>query len=211
MPVIVFSKLRAVGHKTYAAFARLFSSLRSLPIAVFISMIALVVSVYSTRYSILGMKVAQRAYLTYQVTVTNGATVLDSLAKDKDFFMSYQITITNMRNTPAQFITPKIGVIPDPDRPPLMLTFPANQFDLGPKESRTLPGQVLFKHIYHVRQIPGFSTGFNGQIEYKDVFGDAGVRAVCYQLVFENSLTGGFCGSVIQQLEITDRGVRVNP
>jgi len=159
----------------------------------------------------LGMKVAQRAYLTYQVNATNAATVVDSVAKDKDFFMTYQITITNMGNTPAVLITPKINVIPDPDRPPLMITFPTNPFDLGPKESRTLTGQALFKHMRHVRQIPGFSTGFSGLIEYKDVFGDSGVNHVCYQLIFENSVSGGFCGSVIQQLEISDRGVHTNP
>ncbi len=206
-----FGKLRAAAGKTSAAIARLLSYFRSLPLAVLISTIALVVSIYSTRYSILGMKVAQRAYLTYQVAVTNGATVIDSVAKDKDFFMTYQITITNMGNTPAELITPKINVMPDPDRPPLMITFPTNPFDLGPKESRTLTGQALFMHMRHVRQIPGFSTGLNGELGYRDVFGDPGSRQVCYQLIFENSLTGGFCGSVIQQLEITDRGVRANP
>ena len=77
-----------------------------------------------------------------------------------------------------------------------------NQFDLGPKESRILTGQALFKHVHHVRKTPGFSTGFRGQIEYKDVFGDHRVRTVCYQLVFENTLSGGFCGSVIQQLQV---------
>ncbi len=100
------------------------------------------------------MKVAQRAYLTYQIAVTNGAAVIDSVANDKDFFMTYQITITNMGNTPAELIT--LNVIPDPDRRPLMITFPTTPFDLGPKESPTLTGQALFKHAFHVRQIPGF-------------------------------------------------------
>ena len=100
------------------------------------------------------MKVAQRAYLTYQIAVTNGAAVIDSVANDKDFFMTYQITITNMGNTPAELIT--LNVIPDPDRRPLMITFPTTPFDLGPKESTTLTGQALFKHAFHVRQIPGF-------------------------------------------------------
>ena len=206
-----FGKLRAAAHKTSAAFARLLSYFRSVPLAVLISTVALLVSIYSTRYAVLGMKVAQRAYLTYQVAVINGATVIDSVAKDKDFFMTYQITVKNMGNTPAELVTPKINVMPDPDRPPLMITFPTNPFDLGQKESRTLTGQALFKHMRRLRQIPGFSTGFNGQLEYKDVFGDPGVRQVCYQLIFETSLTGGFCGSVIQQLEISDRGVHTNP
>ena len=157
------------------------------------------------------MKAAQRAYLTYQIAVTNGATVIDSVAKDKDFFMTYQITITNMGNTPAELITPKLNVIPDPDIRPLMITFPTTPFDLGPKESRTLTGQAMFAHVFHARKIPGFSTGLNGELKYRDVFGDPGSRQVCYQLIFENGLTGGFCGSVIQQLEITDRGVRANP
>lgn len=208
---LLFGKLRAGARKTSAAFSRLLSYFRSVPLAVLISTVALLVSIYSTRYAVLGMKVAQRAYLTYQVAVNNSATVIDSVAKDKDFFMTYQITITNMGNTPAELITPKINVIPDPDRPPLMITFSTTPFDLGPKESRTLTGQALFKRMRHSRQIPGFSTGFNGQLEYKDVFGDSGVRQVCYQLIFENGLTGGFCGSVIQQLEVSDRGVHTSP
>jgi hypothetical protein len=216
MPNVVFSKLRAAGG-TLSAFARLISYIRPhltaliSILAVLISMTALSVSIYSTLWAVRGMKAAQRAYLTYQVTVTNGAAVLDSIAKGKDFFMSYQMTITNVGNTPARFITPKIRVMSDPDRPPLMVTFPTNQFDLGPKESRTLPGQALFRQMHRVRQIPGFSTGFNGQIEYVDVFGDPGVWAVCYQLVFESSLTGGFCGSVLQELKITDPAAPPNP
>jgi hypothetical protein len=186
------------------AFRRGLSQLRfrSWPWAIFISALSLVVSIYSTRYATFGLKAAQRAYLTYQVAVTNAETVIGSVANDKDFFMTYQITITNVGNTPAELITPKINVVPDPDRPPLMITFPTNQFDLGPKESRTLTGQALFQHVRHVRQIPGFSTGFSGQIEYKDVFGDSRSRSVCYQLVFENTRNGGFCGSVIQQLQV---------
>jgi hypothetical protein len=172
-------------------------------LATAISAVALVVSFYGTCNATRGMKAAQRAYITYQVAVTNAETVIDSVTKDKDFFMTYQITLTNVGNTPAELITPKISVVPDPDRPPLMVTFPTlNQFDLGPKESRILTGQALFKHVRHVRKIPGFSTGFSGQIEYKDVFGDPGVRIVCYQLIFENTLTGGFCGSVLHQLQL---------
>lgn len=211
MPSTLFDKLRGAAQEIYAGILRMYSFLRHFPYAVLISIFALGVSVFSTRYAIFGMKAAQRAYLTYQIAVTNGAAVIDSVAKDKDFFMTYQITITNMGNTPAELITPKLNVIPDPDRRPLMTTFPTTPFDLGPKESRILTGQAMFKHVFHARQIPGFSTGLNGQLEYKDVFGDPGVRQVCYQLVFEGSLNGGFCGSVIQQLEITDRGVRANP
>lgn len=210
-PNVLVGKLRNVANHVYAGFTRLYSSLRGFPYPILISLIALAVSIYSTRYSVFGLKAAQRAYLTYDVTVTNAATVLDSVAKDKDFFMYFQIKVTNMGNTPAQFINPKIRVIPDPDRPPLMMTFAATQFDLGPKESRSLPGQVMFKHMNNVRKIPGFSTGFEGQLEYKDVFGDSGERAVCYQLVFESSLNGGFCGSVLQQWQITERGVQGNP
>jgi len=177
--------------------------LRSWPWAVLISAIALAVSIYSTRTATVGMKAAQRAYITYQVAVTNAETVIESVSKDKDFFMTYQVIVTNVGNTPAESITPRINVVPDPDRPPLMITsFESNQFDLGPKESRLLTGQALFKHLRHIRKAPGFSTGFTGRIEYKDVFGDPGIKPVCYQLVFENALNGGFCGSVIQQLQI---------
>lgn len=206
-----FSEIRAAAEKAFGAAGRLPSYFRPAPLAVLISIIALSVSIYSTHYAVLGMKVAQRAYLTYQITVTNGAAVIDSVAKDKDFFMTYQITITNMGNTPAEQIMPRINVMPDPDRRPLMIIFPANPFDLGPKESRTLTGQAMFKHTFHNRQIPGFSTGLNGQLEYKDVFGDSGVRQVCYQLIFEKGLTGGICGSVFQQLEITDGSAQTNP
>ena len=189
-------------HKTSSG-NRALRQLRSLPWAVLISAIALAVSIYSTRNATLGMKAAQRAYITYQVGVTNAETVIDSVTKDKDFFMTYQVTVTNVGNTPAESIMPRINVVPDPDRPPLMITFPTlTQFDLGPKESRILTGQALFKHVRHIRKAPGFSTGFTGQIEYKDVFGDSGIKPVCYQLVFENALNGGFCGSVIQQLQI---------
>jgi hypothetical protein len=211
MPRALAKILQACVRSVHAGVTKVWLFLRAFPYAVLISVIALGVSVYSTRYSILGMKAAQRAYLTYEVTVTNAETVLDSVSKDKDFFMYFQIKITNMGNTPAQFVTPQIGVIPDPDRIPVMMSFTATQFDIGPKESRTLPGQVLFTHRNNLRKIPGFSTGFNGHIGYKDVFGDSGERAVCYQLVFENSLNGGFCGSIVQQLEITDQGLRAKP
>jgi hypothetical protein len=177
--------------------------LRSWPLAIVIYAFSLLVSIYSTRYATFGLEAAQRAYITYQIAVTNAETVIESVGNDKDFFMTYQITITNVGNTPAELITPKVNVIPDPDRPPRMVTFPTlNQFDLGPKESRTLTGQALFQHVRNVRKIPGFSTGFSGQIEYRDVFGDSRIKPVCYQLIFESTLNGGFCGSVIQQLQI---------
>jgi hypothetical protein len=149
------------------------------------------------------MKAGQRAYITYQVAVTNADTVLNSIAQDKDFFMQYEVTVANVGNTPAEAITPKITIVPDPVRPPLMIQF-ANemQFDLGPKESRVLPGQASFQHINHVRKEAGFATGFRGEINYRDVFGDAGKKGVCYQLVFGATLNGGFCGSVIQHLQI---------
>ena len=172
-------------------------------ISALIAAISLSVSIYSTLNATRGMKAAQRAYITYQVAVTNAEVVINSVAQDKDFFMQYEVTVTNVGNTPAEAITPKINILPDPDRPPLMIQF-ANemQFDLGPKESRVLPGQASFQHMRHVRKEPGFSTGFKGEIDYKDVFGDSGKKDICYQLVFGSTLNGGFCGSVIQHLEI---------
>ena len=160
MPSVLSGKLQTAAHSVYTGLARIYLFFRHFPYAVLISTVALVVSIYSTRYAVFGMKAAQRAYLTYELTVTNTPTVLDSVEKGKDFFMSFEIKITNMGNTPAQLITPRISAIPDPDRPPLMMTFTTTPFDLGPKESRILPGQVLFKLMRHVRQIPGFSTGF---------------------------------------------------
>ena len=84
------------------AFRELCHQLRSWPWAVCISALALVVSVYSTRGDSRGMKVAQRAYITYQVAVTNAETVIDFVTKDKDFFMTYQITVSNVGNTAAE-------------------------------------------------------------------------------------------------------------
>jgi hypothetical protein len=134
-------------------------------------------SLYTSRTA---MKVSQRAYLTYQLTVTN------------------------MGNTPADSITPKINVVPDPDRSPLMITFPNGQpFDLGPKESRVLTGQALFRHVHNVRQIPSFSTRLTGQIEYKDVFRDSQAKQVCHQFLIENnSASSGACGTIMQILTI---------
>ena len=112
--------------------------------------------------------------------------------------------VTNMGNTPADSIYPKINVVPDPDRTPVMLTFPTLEaFALGPKESRILTGQALFKHVRNVRGLPGFTTGFTGQIEYKDVFGDSQMKQVCYQfLVMGDAASGGMCGTVMQLLQI---------
>ena len=123
------------------------------------------------------MKVGQRAYLTYQVVVINGSQVVEDLRADKNFFLTYEVTVTNMGNTPANSIYPKISVVPDPDRIPVMVTFSTREpFDLGPKESRVLTGQALFQHLHKVRTLPGLATGFKGQIEYKDVFGDSQSR-----------------------------------
>lgn len=168
-----------------------------------IAIAALVVAFLSFWTAQRAMKVAQRAYLTYQVSVINSNQVLDGLRADKDFFLNYQISVTNMGNTPADSIQPKINVVPDPDRSPVMITFPSEAFDLGPKESRVLTGQALFKHFHNVRGLPGFSSGFTGQIEYKDVFGDSQARKICYQYVVSgNAATGGMCGTVMQTLEI---------
>lgn len=111
--------------------------------------------------------------------------------------------VTNMGNTPTGSIYPKISVVRDPDRTPVMIAFPALEpFDLGPKESRVLTGQALFKHFNNVRGLPGLTTGFTGQIEYKDVFGDSQVKQVCYTfLVSDGSASGGACGTVMQLLQ----------
>lgn len=150
------------------------------------------------------MKVGQRAYLTYQVAVTNGNEVVEALRTDKDFFLTYQIMITNMGSTPAESIYPKISVVRDPDRTPVMVNFPTlDAFDLGPKESRVLTGQALFKQVHNVRGLPGITTGFTGEIEYKDVFGDSQVKQVCYTfLVSGASPSGGPCGTVMQLLQV---------
>ena len=150
------------------------------------------------------MKVGQRAYLKYEVAVTNGNEVVAAVHTDKDFFLTYQVTVTNMGNTPADSIYPKFNVVPDPDRSPVMITFPTLEaFDFGPKESRILTGQALFKHFRNVRGIPGFTTGFTGQIEYKDVFGETQVKQVCYQVLVSGDFArGGLCGTVIQMLQI---------
>lgn len=169
-----------------------------------IAVVALIVAFLSLWTSQRSMKVGQRAYLTYQVSVSNGSQVVDDLKSDKDFFLNYQVTVTNMGNTPADSIYPKIEVVPDPDRTPIMITFPSQQpFDLGPKESRVLTGQALFKHLHNVRGLPGFSTGFKGQIEYEDVFGDSQNKQVCYQFIISgDSASGGMCGTVMQTLQI---------
>jgi hypothetical protein len=181
------------------------------PITVRLGLVSPAIAIVSLLVAFLGwctsqrsMKVGQRAYLTYQVIVTNGNQVVEALRADKDFFLAYQVTVTNMGNTPADPIYPKISVVPDPDRTPVMLTFPTLEaFALGPKESRVLTGQALFKHVHNVRRLPGFSTGFKGQIEYKDIFGDSQAKQVCYQfLVSSDSASGGMCGTVMQILQI---------
>lgn len=172
-----------------------------------IAIVALFVAWGSLRTSERSMKVSQRAYLGYEIAVTNGNQVAEALRADRDFFLYYQVTVTNMGNTPADSISPKLNVLPDPDRPPLMITFPTAAFDLGPKESRVLTGQALFKHMHSIRQLPGFSSGFTGQIEYKDVFGDRQVKEVCYQfLVSGDTPSAGKCGTIIQLWQIKQPG-----
>jgi len=125
------------------------------------------------------------------------------LREDKDFFLNYQITVTNMGNTPSDSIYPKLNVVPDPDRSPVMIKFPTEAFDLGPKESRTLVGQALFKHLHNDRKLPGFSSGFTGQLEYKDVFGERQSKQVCYQFIVSGDApSGGACGTVMQMWQI---------
>lgn len=169
-----------------------------------IAVVALLVAFLSLWTSQRAMKVGQRAYLQYQVSVTNGNQVVEGLHADKDFFLNYQLVVTNMGNTPADSIYPKVNVVPDPDRTPVIITSPSlDGFELGPKESRTLTGQALFKHFHNVRGLPGFSSGFTGQIEYKDVFGDSQAKKICYQfLVSGDSASGGPCGTIMQTLQI---------
>jgi hypothetical protein len=169
-----------------------------------VAVVAVGIALLSLRTNQRAMKVSQRAYLTYQVAVINGNEVVEALRADKDFFLNYQILVTNMGNTPADSIYPKINVMRDPDRTPVMINFPTlAAFDLGPKESRVLTGQALFKHFNTVRGLPGLTTGFMGQIEYKDVFEDSQVKQVCYTfLVSGGSATGGLCGTIMQPLQI---------
>jgi hypothetical protein len=168
-----------------------------------IAVVAVLIALSSLETSQRSMKVGQRAYLTYQVAVTNGNEIVEALRTDKDFFLTYQVMVTNMGNTPADPIYPKINVVLDPDRTPVMVNFPTlAAFALGPKESRVLTGQALFKHVHNVRGLPGLTTGFAGQIEYKDVFGDSQVKQVCYTfLVSGDSTSGGTCGTVMQLLQ----------
>jgi hypothetical protein len=169
-----------------------------------IAIVAVWIAIRSLGTNQQAMKVGQRAYLTYQVAVTNSNEVVEALRKDKDFFLRYQVMFTNMGNTPAESIYPKISVVRDPDRTPVMVTFPSLEaFELGPKESRVLTGQALFKHFNNVRGLPGLTTGFTGQIEFKDVFQDSQVKQVCYTfLVSGDSASGGMCGTVMQLLRV---------
>jgi hypothetical protein len=133
----------------------------------------------------------------------NGNEVVESLRTDKDFFVTYQLSVTNMGNTPAVAISPKINIVPDPDRVPVMLNLSTDEFDLGPKESRVLTGQALFKHVHNARGLPGFSSGFTGQIAYKDVFGHVQVKQVCDQFIVSgDSASRGKCGSIMQIWQI---------
>lgn len=165
-----------------------------------IALVAAWIAIQSLKTSQQSMKVGQRAYLNYQVAVTNGNEVVEKLRDDKDFFLNYQVIVTNMGNTPAYSVYPKIKVAVDPDRTPIIIKFPdLDAFDLGPKESRTVTGQALFKHFHNVRRLPGLSTGFTGQLEYKDVFGDSQVKQVCYSFIVSGgAASGGMCGTVMQ-------------
>lgn len=129
------------------------------------AIVAVWIAILSLGTSQRSMKVGQRAYLTYQVAVTNGNEIVEALRTDKDFFLTYQVMVTNMGNTPADSIYPKINVVMDPDRTPVMVNFPTPAaFELGPKESRVLTGQALFKHVHNVRGLPGLTTGFTGRL-----------------------------------------------
>ena len=88
-----------------------------------IAIVALLVAFLGWCTSQWSMKVGQRAYLIYQVAVTNGNQVMEALRADKDIFLNYQVTVTNMGNTPADLIYPKISVVPDPHRTPLWSLF----------------------------------------------------------------------------------------
>jgi len=92
----------------------------------------------------------------------------------------------------------------DPDRTAVMVNFPNGvPFELGPKETRVLTGQALFKHFRNVRKIPGLSSGLNGRLKYEDAFGEPQVKQVCYTfLVSDNSASSGMCGTVLQVLQI---------
>ena len=134
----------------------------------------------------------------------NAKEVVDALAADKDFFWNYQVTVSNVGNTPASLITPDISVAPDPDRKPVMINFPnLLPFELGPKEARVLTGQALFKHFRNVRKMAGLSSGLSGRIKYEDVFGGPQVKQVCYTFwVSGNAASSGMCGTVLQVLQI---------
>ena len=160
---------------------------------------ALYIAVLSFRNNETAVKVSQRAYLSYEASVTNQDEVLKAIAEDKSFFLRFQIKVNNQGNTPAE-ITPKINIQPDPDWIPFMITFPNDlPFDLGPKESRVLFGQVMFSHTNHKRAAPGVATGFTGQIEFKDVFDETRKKDVCYSwAILNGGVLSGLCGTVFQ-------------
>ncbi len=168
-----------------------------------IAVVAVGIAMQSLRTSQQSMKVGQRAYLNYQVAVTNADEIVGKLREDKDFFLNYQIVVTNLGNTPAESISPKINVVVDPDRTPVMVNFSPLPFELASKESRVLAGQALFKHIHNVRGLPGLATGFVGQVEYTDVFGDWQAKQVCYTFIVSGGVaSGGMCGTVMQKWQV---------
>jgi hypothetical protein len=76
-------------------------------------------------------------------------------------------------------------------------------FELGPKETRILDGQALFSRVHRVRAFSALGTGFTGQIEYRDAFGDLHAKEVCHDfLALATSASGGACGTVMQRLRI---------
>jgi hypothetical protein len=167
-------------------------------------MLAALIAFRSLNISQQSMKVGQRAYLTYQVAGLNAKEVVDALGADKDFFWNYQVTVSNVGNTPASLITPEISVGIDPDRTAVMVTFPNNvPFELGPKETRVLTGQASFKHFRKHSQNAGLSSGLAGRIKYEDVFGEPQVKQACYTLwVSGDSASSEMCGTVLQMLQI---------
>jgi len=149
-------------------------------------------------------KAAQRAYVTYDAKVTNPEEAVAALRMNKDFFLRYQVTVTNSGLTPANSVVPDINFAVDPDWTAIMVTFPNDQsFDLAPKETRTLPGQALFKKFRQVRKFPGVSTGLQGDVEYRDVFKEAQRKDVCFTIeITPVGVSTGVCGTVFQQWSI---------
>jgi hypothetical protein len=149
-------------------------------------------------------KAAQRAYLTYEAKVTNPGDAVSAVRATKDFFLQYEVRVSNSGLTPAFSVVPKVNFRVDADWTAVMITFPNEQpFELAPKESRLLSGQALFTKFRQIRKLPGITTGLQGSFEFQDIFKERQHKDVCFTIDISNTgLSSGTCGTVFQQWTI---------